>query len=289
MPRARSIHFRGGVPRLQKSAGLPWTNLTGLELAEFFVFICSNHWMQDWISVCHDDTCDNRSILSAVPTRFPWFSEDAHFYAIIPHELLQAGPFLLFELPKRDDAMTLQIEATPAKAHLPRVKLAWKSLFATTEKYPISNSSYFRLNVQLDEIWMALNVYITVSDRCAADRGMVRFTVPGQGFAQDTHRLIKDHSRSRFPLKLQTARISGADLPLLELFLNKDCTYEVTFGMAWVDILGQIMRFYATQIPAFFAAVVVVQMLPLYRDGSATLQDHVLVNGICAGVIFLTK
>jgi hypothetical protein len=218
--------------------------------------------------------------VSIEATRLPWFSEDPHFYAVIPGEVLKKSKFLLFQIAKSDDVISLQVEETPAEALTPTITFgsALKAFFGMGEGLKISGKAYLRLNVQLTQLWEALNVGVLVLGKCPANRGVMRFSVPG--FVQDTYKLM-DQPINYFPLKLQTA-VSAETSSSLEFFLNSDCVYQIDLAIGWTDIAGQLVRFYGAQIPAFFAAVVLVQMAPLYREKTSTLWDHLLVNAIVA-------
>ncbi|OQV21474.1 GPI inositol-deacylase [Hypsibius exemplaris] len=256
------------------------------------IFIRSNHWRPKWISLCLDASCSGRLPLNISPTRVPWFSENGQFYTLLsdpwkihPSSSGSSRIVLLFELPKSEDVITLQVEPTPTKESIPSISF-WEVLLGVTQRFQPTESSYFRLHVDLQEIWHALHVDVTVSDQCKTNRGMARFTVSGP-FRQDTYKLLQHQRLNRFPLKLQAPAKLGDSFPQLELFLNAECAYDVTITVAWLDVLGQVARFYAVQLPAFFAAVVVMHLLPLYcQEGRSLLLDHVLVN-VVAGVVLL--
>ena len=185
---------------------------------------------------------------------------------------------MLFEVPKREEVIELHAELTVPLHNISSITFvdALMGSLGFGPVFSISGLKYSRFNVSLHEVWKAIDLHLDVDKKCHTRAGIAKFSVPG--FVQDTYkRLGQGHGTAVFPLKLQTAVADGQQ-SLLELFLDPECSYTVSFRVDWSGILGQLLRFYIMQLPAYFAAVVVLRLLPLSTHRKLNLLDHVAVN-----------
>lgn len=142
-----------------------------------------------------------------------------------------------------------------------------------------------KFSMHLTEVWEAIQVRVQVLDGCRDQRGILRFWSPG--FPQDTYRWI-DENTVTFTMKLQKSRISG-DFPVFEMILNPTCRYVMELSVPWLEVFGQIVRFYILRLPAFFAAVVVVKSLAILRNSPDNLWDHLAVNVVVVIGLFISR
>ncbi|GAU96209.1 hypothetical protein RvY_07686-2 [Ramazzottius varieornatus] len=251
------------------------------------IFITWNRWMgREFIHVCDVSDCSRARTLTVKPVALPLTSEDSSFYTLIPQSELQLDFALLFEVPKRDEAIELYASLTLPWTNVTRITFvdALMGSLGRGSVFVLSGQKYARFNISLHEVWKAIDVRVASDEKCS---GVMKFSVPG--FAQDTYkRLDSKQSRTVFPLKLQSA-VKDGEQSLLELFLEPGCSYEVSIGVDWTGILGQLIRFYVMHLPAYFAAVVILRLLPLSLHRKVRLVDHVIVNAGAICVVIASR
>ncbi|XP_046987741.1 GPI inositol-deacylase [Schistocerca americana] len=137
----------------------------------------------------------------------------------------------------------------------------------------------------LEKLWQAYLLYIKpVTCHSGAHQAVAKFYVPWNKEA--VHKLVTGKSATPLKVKLQSpkpALYNGSKHPHIDLILDASCQYMLSIQPSIADSLGQLVRFYSPQLPAYVATILLLvlrqQIVELSKTGSCVMFHTALGTG----------
>ncbi|XP_059471250.1 GPI inositol-deacylase [Neocloeon triangulifer] len=159
---------------------------------------------------------------------------------------------LNFDVFSREERI-LQVESLP-----PIYSTSAEEIVATTAV----GALYYQLQLpSLEKAWHAASFVFEAN--CAALDHHAVATLATDWSTEDSHAFVTSTVSQRLPLKLHLLRPNGIDKNAtahITLQLDPLCTYNLKIEPSQPMILGQLVRFYAPQLPAYLVAVLLLAL-----------------------------
>ena len=254
----------------------------------------TNLKLKDWVGVCFlkekQNNCSELTNLSPQSELIPPLYSDRKVIHI-ESNIFSGNTHLVHVLPKgSQNAQVFSDLYEISERHITHNVTTFKDfamnlpLSVTSDDIIINNTERGSIfyNVTLSGLTIPLQAYTLniINLGCDADKlpesypnVLVKLFIPWNH--EHAYHFIKGDANSSFLIKLQSGKPYDAPYPQLHFYLQPSCSYRITSSIAWIDLVGQFMRFYGVHLIGFFA----IQIMMVLSYQLRTLDSVGTISG----------
>ncbi|XP_065353841.1 GPI inositol-deacylase [Cloeon dipterum] len=228
---------------------------------------------RDWVYGCNADLvykhvrmCETGMNLSNFTKFVPSLMKRRKSVTFNLHSLKKQGfSHVVVRVPPSSNEVVLNIDVFSRQERILQVN-SLPSIYSRSPVDVVEVTSvgalYYQLQLPtLEKAWHAANLVFEAN--CAAQNHHAVATLATDWSTEDSHAFVTSSVSQSLPLKLHLLRPNGiekTEIAHVTLQLDPACTYNIKIEPSPAMILGQLVRFYAPQLPAYLVAVLLLAL-----------------------------